>query len=57
LYGQEGLSSDFFPVGVFAHRPALGRKPEFGVEGKVLEVVPRKVALVAADTTRGTDAQ
>ena len=27
LYGQEGVLPDFFPAGVFAHRPALGRKP------------------------------
>jgi hypothetical protein len=44
LNGQEGFLPEFLPIGVFAHRPALGRKPEFGVEGKVLEVVSRKVA-------------
>ncbi len=36
LYGKEGVLPEFSPVGVFAHRPALGRKPEFAVEAKIL---------------------
>jgi len=44
---------EFVLVCVFAHRPALSRKPELGVEGKVLEVVFREVVAVPASHGAG----
>jgi hypothetical protein len=43
LHGQQGVLPQFPLVGVFAHRPAPGRKPEFGVLGVGCTVEGRAV--------------